>query len=69
MQNNNLESTNTQSCQTDVISSFLVEKEATKFAKWCLLKRHCRRGYDWENVELLYEIYNDERKNNPDMNL
>lgn len=45
------------------------EKFTIKFARWCLLHRYKGRGYDWENVELLYKIYNNERKNNPDMDL
>lgn len=47
----------------------LEKGEILEFAKWCLLKQHVGRSYDWLNIEELYNIYNDERSINTDMNL
>lgn len=41
--------------------------EVLEFARWCLLKKHVGRSYNWLNVEELYEIYNEERSVNTDM--
>lgn len=47
----------------------LQKGEILEFAKWCLLKKHVGRSYDWLNIEELYNIYNDERSINTDMDL
>ena len=41
--------------------------EVLEFARWCLLKKHVGRPYNWLNIEELYEIYNEERTVNTDM--